>query len=48
MGYSSYSFKSFDGLNLFGQRWIPDTEPKAVVNLVHGLGEHSSRYQYVG
>jgi alpha-beta hydrolase superfamily lysophospholipase len=47
MGYTSRTFKSFDGLNLFGQRWTPENEPKAVVNLVHGLGEHSGRYQYV-
>ena len=33
--------------NLFVRRWIP-TKCKALVGLVHGLGEHSGRYQFVG
>jgi alpha-beta hydrolase superfamily lysophospholipase len=33
-----------DGLKLFAQCWQPDSETAAVVCLVHGLGEHSSRY----
>jgi len=47
MAYTEFTIKAFDGLNLYAQRWTPDKEPKAVVNLVHGLGEHSGRYQYV-
>lgn len=31
---------------LFCQTWLPDAEARAVVLLVHGLGEHSSRYQH--
>jgi alpha-beta hydrolase superfamily lysophospholipase len=37
-------WKSFDGLNLFSQSWLPGIERKALINLVHGFGEHSSRY----
>ncbi len=37
-----------DGLNLYAQGWEPDAPPKAVVCLVHGLGEHSGRYAHVG
>ena len=33
-----------DGKKVFAQAWLPDKSPKAVVNLVHGLGEHSGRY----
>ncbi|MCH1491834.1 MAG: lysophospholipase [Luminiphilus sp.] len=29
------------------RHWAPDGEPKAAVVLVHGLGEHSGRYQHV-
>lgn len=29
---------------LFGQGWAPDNDSRAVVCLVHGLGEHSGRY----
>ncbi len=32
-----------DGLMLFGRSYMPQS-PKAVINLVHGLGEHSGRY----
>ena len=37
-------WKSFDGTNLFSQTWQPDRRPRAVINLIHGLGEHSGRY----
>ncbi|MCK4408490.1 MAG: lysophospholipase [Candidatus Eisenbacteria sp.] len=35
--------RSSDGLLLFEQSWAPAT-PRAVVGLVHGYAEHSSRY----
>jgi alpha-beta hydrolase superfamily lysophospholipase len=35
-----------DGIALYAQRWEPDEEAKAVLCLVHGLGEHSSRYRH--
>ena len=34
-------------LDIFVQIWSPDKTPKALVFIIHGLGEHSSRYQYV-
>lgn len=36
-------FKTPDGLRLFYQAWVPDA-PKAVLVVVHGLGDHSGRY----
>lgn len=36
-------FFEYDSYQLFGQCWFP-RETKAVVLLVHGMGEHSSRY----
>lgn len=33
-----------DGYELYEQAWIPEASPRAVINLIHGLGEHSSRY----
>ena len=41
----TYEWTSFDGEHLFGQSWIPQKEVKAVINFVHGIGEHSDRYQ---
>jgi acylglycerol lipase len=42
------SWKAHDGLDIFAQGWEPTvSKPKAVICLVHGLGEHSSRYAHV-
>lgn len=41
-------WKSNDDLNLYAQGWEPEEKPpEAVVCLVHGLGEHTSRYVHV-
>jgi len=37
-----------DGIMFFTQGWEPDTDPKALIALVHGLGEHTGRYAHVG
>ncbi len=42
------SWKSDEGLNFFARGWEPDQPPRAVVCLVHGLGEHIGRYEHVG
>ena len=36
-----------DGVQFFFQGWQRRSRAKAVVCLVHGLGEHSGRYQHV-
>ena len=41
-------WKSNDGLEMYSQSWEPDETAKAVICLVHGLGEHSGRYAHVG
>lgn len=33
-----------DGRKVFAQAWGPDKDPKGVVCLLHGMGEHSGRY----
>jgi alpha-beta hydrolase superfamily lysophospholipase len=41
-------WKSNDGLEIFGQKWESENVPaKGVICLVHGFGEHSSRYDHV-
>lgn len=44
MIHKEFSLITADGLNLFGQSWSPKTETLAVINLIHGIGEHSTRY----
>ena len=45
MKHFETKWKSQDGLDVFAQGWSPDTsQPGAVVCLVHGIGEHTSRY----
>lgn len=37
-----------DGLHLFRQTWSLGSPPKAVIVLVHGIGEHGGRYGHLG
>jgi alpha-beta hydrolase superfamily lysophospholipase len=47
MQHRELGWVSEDGLDLYAQAWEPDTDLRAVVCLVHGIGEHSGRYGYV-
>ena len=48
MKHFETKWKTQDNLDIFAQGWEPDTrETKAVICLVHGLGEHTSRYEHV-
>ena len=38
--------QSTDGTTLFFRMWKPANHPKAAICLVHGLGEHSARYEH--
>jgi len=44
MIHKEFSLTTTDGLKLFGQSWQPENETNAVINLIHGIGEHSTRY----
>jgi len=48
MNISEWTWKSFDGLDMYGRSWEPEGGPKALIVLVHGLGEHCARYDHVG
>lgn len=43
MTTTTFSFDYFN-TTFFSQYWQPDTPPKAVVILIHGMGEHCGRY----
>ena len=48
MKHQEFNWKAFDGTDLFAQVWEPSVvSPRAVICLVHGLGEHSGRYAHV-
>lgn len=46
MPATPFALTSHDGLNLFAQHWLAE-QPRAVVAVIHGLGEHSTRYAHV-
>jgi alpha-beta hydrolase superfamily lysophospholipase len=48
VAYQKGHFVGGGGLKLFEQSWRPDKTPRAVVVLVHGLKDHSSRYRDLG
>jgi alpha-beta hydrolase superfamily lysophospholipase len=45
MNYTSGHFDGGDRFDLFYQGWLPDGQARAVLALVHGVGEHCGRYQ---
>lgn len=47
MQHSEASFQGEGGLSLYFQSWLPDAGAKACLAIVHGIGEHSSRYRNV-
>lgn len=47
MQASTYTWQGPDSSTLFARHW-PVTDPRAVVVLVHGIGEHTGRYEHVG
>ena len=47
MPVSELSYKSADGTKIVAYRWDPEDEPRAAVQLTHGMGEHARRYDHV-
>src|SRR5512137_2011524 len=47
MQHIEFTQQALDDVQFYFQGWQPETPPKAVVCLVHGLGEHTGRYAHV-
>jgi len=47
MVYYEAKFETQDGLKLFEQSWHPENNANAIVAIIHGYAEHSSRYTHV-
>ena len=47
MKYSDFKFTAEDGQEIFTAVWAPDgdTQPKAAIQLAHGMAEHIGRYE---
>jgi alpha-beta hydrolase superfamily lysophospholipase len=41
---SEFEFRVDDGQNLLARCWLPEGPPRAIVQIAHGLAEHSARY----
>ena len=44
MPEGQFTFRADDGHRLLARRWLPEAPPRAVVQIAHGLAEHSGRY----
>jgi alpha-beta hydrolase superfamily lysophospholipase len=44
---TEHTFDGVGGVRIVYDVWTPDTEPRGVVVLSHGLGEHARRYDHV-
>ena len=47
MMHQEYKLITQDGLNLYAQAWLSEVPARAVVVIIHGIGEHSGRYAHV-
>jgi acylglycerol lipase len=47
MQYNQGYFKGVRQVNIYYQAWLPEGEVKAVLLVVHGLGEHCGRYMNI-
>lgn len=43
----NFEWKTKEGEKIFSQKWLADGTSKAILILVHGLGEHIGRYNHV-
>lgn len=41
-----FNIKDIDGVEIHVYKWKTEGTPKAVVQIAHGMGEHSGRYEY--
>lgn len=47
MKHSESYFDGAEGMSLYTQCWLPENTTRAVIAIVHGIGEHSGRYMNV-
>ena len=47
MQHIEFHFEGMDGCSLYAQCWLPEASPRAVIAIVHGIGDHSGRYMNI-
>lgn len=47
MTAAQFEITTDDGLPLFVRSWLPNAAPKAVIQIAHGMAEHSARYLWL-
>ncbi len=47
MAHQTTPLRTSDNLTLHTESWLPEGEPRAVIVVVHGYGEHLGRYRHV-
>ena len=47
MAATELSWKTSDGINIYGKKWETTMPIKAVICVMHGMGEHINRYEHV-
>jgi len=48
MNETTFTFPSSDGTEVHAFRWAGGDDPKAIVQIAHGMGEHAARYRRLG
>lgn len=48
MKTSHFSFNDKEGVKIYATKWLPEDQPKAVVQIAHGMAERRGRYQRFG
>lgn len=47
MAIENGKLKTPDGFSIYWKGWLPESKPKAVVQVIHGYAEHIDRYKFV-
>ncbi|WP_027624166.1 alpha/beta hydrolase [Clostridium lundense] len=48
MKTSHFSFNDSEGIKIYVTKWLPEEQPKAVVQIAHGMAERRGRYKRFG
>jgi alpha-beta hydrolase superfamily lysophospholipase len=44
MDVTAFYYTSHDDIDIYTKKWVPKGQPKAAVQIAHGMGEHIERY----